>query len=93
MIEAKEDDATALLPELENLRAALILNAATMDKVMESAPDLPLLGMVTNLTSRLNNLESRTRTTNRITVEDFNLESQSLSQLKTSIARLGTEPF
>ena len=93
MIEAKEDDATALLPELENLRAALILNAATMDKVMESAPDLPLLGMVSNLTSRFNNLESRTRTTNRITVEDFNLESQSLNQLKTSIARLGTVPF
>ena len=90
MMQVEEDDTMKALLELERLRAAVISKAATMEKVTESASDLHLLIMYSNLTSHLNNLESWTRKTNRITVVDFSVDSLKLDQLRDDITRLGT---
>ena len=42
MIQAEEVAFMSSLTEVENLRAALTSNAADMEKIMQSVPDLPL---------------------------------------------------
>ena len=89
MIQAEEVAFMSSLPELANLRAALTSNAADMEKITESVPDLPLLGMVSNLTSRLNSLESLKITTPKILVQDISLDSLKVNRLQDQIFSLG----
>ena len=89
MIQAEEVAFMSSLPELANLRAALTSNAADMEKITESVPDLPLLGMVSNLTSRLNSLESLNITTPKILVQDISLDSLKVNRLQDQIFSLG----
>ena len=89
MIQAEEVAFMSSLPEVENLRAALTSNAADIEKIMQSVPDLPLLGMVSHLTSRLNNLESLKMTTPKIQVQDVSVDSLKVNQLQDQIFSLG----
>ena len=67
MIQDKESATIKPLAEREKTRVALALNAGTVENLVESAPDGPLLSMACDLTSRLNDLESQTRMLSRIT--------------------------
>ncbi|KAK7087696.1 uncharacterized protein [Littorina saxatilis] len=89
LIQAEEDATRTSLAELEKWRAALALNTASVEKLVQSASGGALLGMVNSLTSRLNDLESQTGTTRKIETADLTFNLQKLDQLKADIASLG----
>ena len=90
MIQDKESATIKPLAEREKTRVALALNAGTVENLVESAPDGPLLSMACDLTSRLNDLESQTRMLSRITVSDLPWNRQAVAQLEAKIAAFGT---
>ena len=56
LIQAEEDAAMTSLAEVEKWRAALAQNAASVEKVTQSASGGDLLGMLNSLTSRLDDV-------------------------------------
>ncbi|XP_070205466.1 uncharacterized protein [Littorina saxatilis] len=88
LIQAEEDAAMTSLAELEKWRAALVLNAASVGNVVQSASGGSLLGMIKGLKSRLDVLESQTGTTRKMEVKDLTFDLQKLDQLRADIASL-----
>ena len=93
LIQAEEDAVMTSLAEVEKWRAALALNAATVENLVLSASGGALLGMLNSLTSRLDDLESQTGTTRKVVVTGLTLKLQNLDRLKTDIASLGRSDF
>ena len=93
LIQAQEDASMTSLRELERLKTALASNAASVENLVDSAPEGALLSMLNNLSSRLDDLESQSGMTDRIKVADFILDSGKLNQVKADIASLGIVDF
>ena len=89
-ITTEEEAAMTSLTQLDKERAAMTSHAGTVEQLVASAPDDALLEMLCDLTSRLNDLELQTGTSDKVgTVVDVTFESQKLSHLKTSVSTLG----
>ena len=89
-IKTEEAAAMASLTQLDTERAVMTSHAVTVEQLVASAPDDALLEMLSDLTSRLNDLELQTGTKDKMeTVYDVTFDSDKLTQLKSAIAELG----
>ena len=90
LIRAEEDSAMTSLTELEKTRASVTSYAGTIDHIMTSSPDDGLLLMLKQLTSRLNNLESQSGTTDKVkAVVDLSFDDQILARLMSDLSAFG----
>ena len=89
-IQAEEDTIMTSLTLMEKNRSAIRSNASTVEHLISSGPDIALLDMLSKLSSRLNELEAQTATTERIgTIVDVTFDSQRLTNLKSYISSVG----
>ena len=90
LIRVEEDTAMTSLTELENVRASATSYAGAIDHIVTSSPDDSLLLMVKQLTSRLNDLESQSVTTDKVkAVGDISFDDQILTRLKSDLSTFG----
>ncbi|KAK7087645.1 transcription intermediary factor 1-beta-like [Littorina saxatilis] len=89
LIQAEEDVTMTSLAEPEKSRAALALNAGSMENLLDSASSSALLAMASDLVSRLSEVKSQSGTVGRVEVADLTLDDLKLNQLKAHIASLG----
>ena len=90
LVRAEEDKAMTSLIELENIRASTTSHAGAIDHIVTSSPDDGLLLMLKQLTSRLNDLESHSVTTDKVkAVGDICFDDQILTRLKSDLSTFG----
>ncbi|XP_076434661.1 putative E3 ubiquitin-protein ligase MID2 [Babylonia areolata] len=89
-IQAEEDCAMATVSQWEKTRAAIRTNASSLESLADTAPDVALLGMLSKLTSRLRELDQRSRTSEKAgPIVDVAFETQKLNHLKSVVSGLG----
>ena len=89
-IQADEDASLTSLADHDKLRAALTSHAGTSERMLTSAGDVALLQVTEQLTSRLNDMESRGRSTGKVkAVGDLKFNSKTVSTIKSAVSKLG----
>lgn len=91
-VQAQEESTTTSLTTLQTLKTALASNASTVEKLVTTAPEAALLGMVADLTVRLDQLQAhavKDTATLPLQVPDFIVDGEKLTLLKAEISALG----
>ena len=90
-IQADEDASLTSLTDQDKLRAALMSHAGTSERMVTSAGDVALLQVTEQLTSCLNDVESRGRTTGEVKViSEVTFGSENASAIKSAMSMLGS---
>ena len=93
-IQADEDASLTSLADHDKLRAALKSHAGTSERMLTSAGDVALLQVTEQLTSRLNDVESRGRSTSKVkAISDMTFDSKTVSTIKSAVSKLGKVKF
>ena len=88
-IQADEDASLTSLADYDKLRAALLSHAGTSERMVTSAGDVALLQVTEQLTSCLNDVESRGRTTGEVVISEVIFDSKNVSAIKSAVSMLG----
>ena len=89
-IQAEEDASLTSLADHDKLRAALMSHAGTSERMVTSAGDVALLQVTEQLTSCLNDVESRGRTTGEVNaISGVTFDSKNVSAIKLAVSMLG----
>ena len=89
-IQADEDASLTSLADHDKLRAALMSHAGTSERMVTSAGDVALLQVTEQLTSCLNDVESRGRTTGEVkAISGVTFDSKNVSAIKSAVSMLG----